>query len=174
MNLFCHGFLVLNIVLNSIWCHPVHFSVTNVEYNKDKQGFEIVLKLFKSDLETALSLQFGLKFADAGKNVIQADQKILQQYIDLHFKIRVNGKGVHVVYRENKVSGDDIWLYADCKYKNKVQELAVDNSLITEVYDDQTNLLILGYMSQQNGIRLDKTNTNFRIKIDQDRPEVVH
>lgn len=174
MNLFCHGFLVLNIIFSSIWYHPVHFSVTNVEYNKDKQGFEIVLKLFKSDLETALSLQYGLKFADADKNVIQADPKILQQYIDLHFKIRINGKGVNVVYRENKVSGDDIWLYADCKYKKKVQELAVDNSLITEVYDDQTNLLILGYMSQQNGIRLDKTNTNFRIKVDQDRPEVVH
>ena len=151
--------------------HPVHVSYTNVEYIKDKKQFQILIKIFADDFDRVLKKKYGVYLNLANGEKPKAYEKIIDKYIFEHFKIVIDKenytksslKFIHFELRDKAV-----WLHYICKYKGKSYNFELWNSLMTDLYEDQTNLLIFSFNGFQKAIMFtnDKTSEVLSIKKD--------
>ena len=150
--------------------HPVHVSYTNVEYVQDKKQFQILIKIFADDFDLILQKKYGVFLnLEKGKKP-NGYEKIVTKYILEHFKIIVDNKDymesrLKFSYLELKEKA--IWLHYNYKFNGKSDKFELWNSLMTDLYRDQTNLLIFNYQGFQKAIRFtnDKTKEVLSVKI---------
>jgi hypothetical protein len=69
--------------------------------------------------------------------------ELIESYIQKHFLLKVNGKEVAYNYLGKEAELDATWCYVEVKNVLKVQSLEVQNTLLTEAFDDQTNMVNL-------------------------------
>ncbi|GAA4315187.1 DUF6702 family protein [Nibribacter koreensis] len=135
--------LLLGILLpGQAWAHDFHTSITDARYNPKTQNYELSIRVFADDLEDALSKRH--------KTSIRLDKservnKLIAEYLQTHFTISA-AKGTKPVQKfvGAQEEADAIWLYIEIPAgKAPVQSLFVQNDLLMELFDDQTNILNL-------------------------------
>lgn len=139
--------MIANILL--LVLHPVHLSVTNIEFIENKKYFEISIRLFSDDFETALSHHFNQTIQL--KNSQKYPQKIINEYITQNLKLEINGKWVDSKkYLLKKIEQKDItiWLYYRIPFKDKIDSITIKNTLLFNIYYDQKNMLIFSEKKQ--------------------------
>ena len=62
-------------------------------------------------------------------------------------------------YKNSELKDITLWLYYDIKYSGTVKNVKIFNSLITDLYPDQNNLLIFTYKNTQKALKFSKKNT---------------
>ncbi len=142
--------------------HPVHVSYTNVEYNVEKKQFDILFKIFVDDFDKILQKKYNVFLnLEKGKRLKDYD-KIISKYIIEHFKIVINNKdytSARLKFTHSELKEKAIWLRYTSKYKGKSKRFEVRNSLMTDLYRDQTNLLIFSYLTYQEAVRFTNNKT---------------
>ncbi len=141
--------------------HPIHVSVTNIEYiDKDKE-FNISIRIFVDDFEKIINQKYNanLKF----KNTDINNNKYINKYISEHFSINNSKKKLLFIKKEIKV--DAIWLYYKYKRKMKIKSIEIKNTLMTDLFHDQTNLLIFSYKNFNTAIKFNNEYYYKKIKL---------
>ncbi len=140
--------------------HPVHVSVTNIDYNSKKKSFDISIKLFADDFKKILDLKFD-------KNV-NFENKKSNKYIDIYIKknLKLIFNDNDINQKKNKFKGKKykknenvIWLYYSYKYTKNYKKIKIINTLMNDLYRDQKNLFIFTYKNIQKAIKFDKSKT---------------
>ena len=120
--------------------HPYHVSVTEVRFDEEVQSVQITERIFIDDLEEALR-----KANNDGKFVLMDDSLISHQYLKTYFEqnfvTAVNGKTISYDYLGAEVEDDVIWCYIEITGVESLQSIKLTNSIMTEVFDDQKNLV---------------------------------
>ena len=120
--------------------HPYHVSVTEVRFDEEVQSVQITERIFIDDLEEALR-----KANNDGKFVLMDDSLISHQYLKTYFEqnfvTTVNGKTISYDYLGAEVEDDVIWCYIEITGVESLQSIKLTNSIMTEVFDDQKNLV---------------------------------
>ncbi|MEN8120235.1 MAG: DUF6702 family protein [Bacteroidota bacterium] len=160
-----------HLVVQETNFHPVHVSFTNLEYVKDKKQFQILFKIFADDFDLVLKKKYNVFLNLENGEKPDGYEKIVTKYILEHFKIVIDNKDftesklkfLHLELKEKAV-----WLHYIYKFKGQSNSFELRNSLMTDLYYDQTNLLIFNYNSFQKAIRFtnDKTKEVLSVKID--------
>jgi hypothetical protein len=123
--------------------HDIHVCLSEVRYNASSGSFEVSVKLFIDDLELALSKNgvTGL-FVGTPKELASADGHI-EQYLERHFRITVNGASVLGNFIGKEVAEDyqAIWCYLEFTPPQPPRQCAISNDVFFEIYDDQRNIL---------------------------------
>ncbi len=135
--------------------HPVHISVTNIEYVDSTQKFDISIRLFLDDFENIVSQKYGKNLFLGKENEIPEAKDLIMKYLNEHFKIFVNKTQKTLKFNEKKIIDIELWLYLETEEKNFVKNCEIFNSLYTDLYFDQTNLLIFSYQHFQKPMRFD-------------------
>ncbi len=150
-------FYVLISVLSVL--HPVHLTVTNIEYFSDKKVFVVQVRFFRDDLEKAIDLDTGIK-PDFRKTEKQNNQLLLE-YIRKHLQIIINGDNITGEYTLEGYDLKDITLWARVrfKYKKPVKQVKIVNTLMLRLYPDNRNLLIFTFGSKEQGIQFNRKHT---------------
>ncbi|MEH0157008.1 DUF6702 family protein [Limibacter armeniacum] len=139
--------------------HPLHISVTNIDYNGENNSLEITHKIFMDDLEQAIEgiggpkLQLGTKFEHP------ESEKWLSQYLQQHFTLTVNNKEVAFNYVGREADLSAIWIYREVLKVKKVKSLQIDCDFLTEQFDDQRNIIHLKYEDKEESFLMNKNNT---------------
>lgn len=151
--------------------HPVHVSFTNVEYIKEKKQFQILFKIFADDFDLILKNKYNVFLNLENGEKPNGYEKIVTKYILEHFRIVIDNKDftesrfrfLNLEFKEKAV-----WLHYIYKFKGPGDSFELWNSLMTDLYYDQTNLLIFNYNSFQKAIRFtnDKTKEVLSVKTD--------
>ena len=146
--------------------HPVHLTYTNVEFNQSASRFEIMIKLFADDFNSIIQKKYGkdLKLVDG--NPVKDANTFIDKYILEHFRLIIDGKDktksdlkfVKMEFKELSV-----WLYYTYSFKGNVNIFSINNSLMTDLYSDQTNLLIFTFKNEQKAIRFSNQKTNEKL-----------
>jgi hypothetical protein len=149
--------------------HPVHISYTNIEYNNENGKFEILFKLFVDDFDLILQAKYGKDLKLKEGLWEKAYIGIINKYIFEHFKFVIGSKdktksGLQFIRRD--ISEGAIWLYYDFSSKKKSNTFEIYNSLMTDIYPDQTNLLLFTYMEKQKAFRFDISKLKEGFSID--------
>lgn len=135
--------------------HAFHTSLTEMKYNAKEKSMEISIRMFTDDLELALTkANNGQKIFIGGKN--DNSEAILSKYVQLYFAIVTplkQKKAVNFIGKE--IEGDATWVYIEMPDFQDPKGHFIYNSLMQEMFDDQTNLVNLQYLGTKKTFLFD-------------------
>jgi hypothetical protein len=150
---------IVHFTALSFLVHPMHVSVTEIEFDEKDKALEIMMRVFVDDLE--LSLRNKLKDQNLDllqpKNGLTVDQMV-GEYLKPNFRISLDGKPQSVVYLGHEQEGDAFIFYIEVSKVKKFKTIQVQNSIITEIHDDQNNLINVTVKDLVRSLRLTRSN----------------
>jgi len=151
-------FFLLSLALHS---HPVHISVTSIEYNAKKKHFLVAFKIFYDDLEDAIYLSTSNRIS-FDKDCEKLTNKAAVDYLSANFQIIINDKHKprRIKFIRRETNNEAMWFYYNIPVTVKdFEKVTVINNIITDLYPDQTNLVILKIGDFEQGCTLNINNT---------------
>ena len=149
--------LLIFCFVNTNWSpkHDFHTSLTEINYNPKSGSLELSVRVFTDDLELTLT------HFNKGKLVKIEDPEtvvdpLIEQYIRKNLALVSPDKEVKFgkFYGKEK-EADATWIYLemfDCK---QIKNYSLYNSIMLEMFSDQTNLVNILYPSQKKTIVFD-------------------
>lgn len=159
-------FIVLVITMAFSY-HEFYVSVTDGEYKKIENTFQFTIKFIGHDLEKALSVA-GVPELNLGTNKEHKKaNEYLLKYINNHFSINCNDKNLILKMIGKEVGNDDFILcFIESEKVEKIQTIEIKNTLLTEVFSAQENILHLKINNKKHSISFNKANPVSRVQGD--------
>jgi len=139
--------------------HPFHVSVMSVHHSAEESSLQITLKIFADDLEEAMNQEGFRKKGQAYIDVLnpQDEQQLnvyVEQYIHQHLSMTVNGKAVKPSFLGQEMEDMAMWCYLEVTDVEKIKSLKVKSSIMTEIFDDQINIVHVNYQGAIKSMKL--------------------
>lgn len=152
------------LFLSSFSAHKFYVSVTQIDYVPSKKRVEITSRIFIDDLEKGLNKRFNKKVNLTSTKELPEAEELIKSYLKEKIKISINKKPQNIEFLAREVEGDVLILYTKIAISKKINTFEIYNSLLTEVYSDQQNIVHTNINSNKKSILL--TNTELQEKID--------
>jgi hypothetical protein len=148
--------LILLVFLPAITCsmaHPVRVSVVNITI--EGKLIRITVNTFVDDWETAYFHYYGNNIQL--KNPENHNGEWFLGYFNDSFRINNKIKGNHMVFTMDTVYFNDLSMTMEMhtNLRKKPKTLYIYNAILTDIFADQTNLLIYSAEGVEKGIRFD-------------------
>jgi hypothetical protein len=143
--------IILSLIIS---VHPVHVSLMSVEYSEKSDLFNVFLKIYSDDF----MLDYKLLTGDSSKIDLAANndktESLIMKYLDE--KVQIFAEGKKLEGNLVNLESSDGELKMDLIFKNikKSKNYMVKNQIMTDLYNDQSNLLIFRYGNYEEGIKL--------------------
>lgn len=145
-------FIVFLAFFSGVYAHDLHLSVTNIDYDADTDEFSLIIKVNRSDLEKS----FPQLVPDS--SVEQADyagkKKIAERWVVQYLAISNQRSRARLQYVKTEADTDWVWLYFSFALRVDSDWL-ITNSLLTDKYPGQVNLMVIQYRERQDGLSFD-------------------
>ncbi|TDE13665.1 DUF6702 family protein [Dyadobacter psychrotolerans] len=148
------GLVLSSILLSSLLFfsaspkHEYHVSVTQMQYNPAIKTFEISIRIFTDDLEKGLAADNGNK-RFLIKNNDQNDP-FIERYIRKNFLLTDHLKKVAALrYIGKEQEEDATWVYLEIPFQTTLDGCKLQNSILSEAFEDQVNMTNLKYTSDK-------------------------
>jgi len=113
-----------------------------IKYKEDKKSLQISTRMFLDDTEVALRDFIGNDTLDVMKEANwDFVEKSLGEYFLQNFSIKDDKKQLPLVYLGAEIEYDVIWTYIEIEKVKKLKTVKVKNTLLTEIFSDQENLV---------------------------------
>ncbi len=125
--------------------HDYHVSKTNVRYVADRAQVQVEMQVFVDDLEAAIAEAGGPALELGTPEENEEAERYLTSYLDKHFSIRWNGEPIAVSMAGYELEDDmhGLWIYLSAEDVPDPEGITVENSVLTEYYADQKNIVKL-------------------------------
>lgn len=139
--------------------HPIHVSVTEIEYSEKHKSLQIVSRIFIDDLELSIRAKLNDETLDIlhPKTGLTTD-KLVQDYLQDHFRVRLDGKPVKINFLAHEIEDVAIICYLEIEGVKKLKTIEITNSVIQETHNDQSNLVHVTYKGPIKSLRLTREN----------------
>lgn len=147
--------LILSIISLVTFFHPLYVSVTEIEHDTESKALEVTMRIFIDDLELSIrnkTRNASLDITKPGEGFNTDD--LVREYINDHFKIKVNGKVVEYEYLGHEIELPVIYVYAQASNIKKVKDISIFNNMIMDTYDTQTNLVHVEVANKTKSLKL--------------------
>lgn len=126
--------------------HEFHASVTQMQYNPAERAFEISIRVFTDDLEKGLSAMSGTKISlEKGKQ-----DALIEKYVRDHFAyVNALNQPKTFQYVGYETEADAQWIYLEMPYAEPFSGGTMRQNILTELFDDQVNMVNIKYQSQK-------------------------
>jgi len=152
------------LFLSSFSAHKFYVSVTQIDYVLSKKRVEITSRIFIDDLEKGLTKKYNKKVNLTSTKELPEAEELIKSYLKEKIKVSINKKPQNIEFLAREVEGDVLILYTKIAVSKKINTFEIYNSLLTEVYADQQNIVHTNINSNKKSILL--TNTELQGKID--------
>jgi hypothetical protein len=146
--------------------HPVHVTLMSVEYSENEDIFNVFLKIYADDF----LLDYRLLTGDTTKvdlnGEVELAKKVVTKYLDEKVQMYAEGKRLDSKLVKLENSDGELKLGLVYNNKKKSKNYLVKNLILTDIYKDQSNLLIFRYEDFEEGIKLtaEKREQSFKVK----------
>lgn len=143
----------LSLILTAL--HPLHVSVTEIKFDAKDKELEITVRIFLDDLEEAIRQerkQASLDITNPGTGLTV--DLLVSNYLTTRLTAKVDNKVVVIKYLGHEIEGDAIVVYAYAPNVKKLKTIDVHHTTITEVYEDQSNLVHITVGDKTRSLRL--------------------
>ncbi len=154
--------LLVGVLPAVLSAHQFYISITSIQHLPEAQKLRVRVKLFVNDLEESIYQEKGIRIGLWKNNPIEDAQSYVEQYITSRLSIAINDAAVPLNFLNQKVEPaevleDNVIL---CELEaNDVSEIAtikVRNSILTETFDSQANIINIRANDTRKTINLDK------------------
>jgi len=161
--------ILIEIMLSTLYgilllFHPLHISVTEIEYNEKAKALQIISRIFVDDLETAVRSQIGQPNLDIlNPGIGQTTEALVAAYLNEHLVIKLDDKVQKINLLGYEEENFALVCYIEIEKVESFRTIDVTNTVITEIYDDQSNLVHITYKGPIKSTRLmrDKPTDRF-------------
>ena len=121
--------------------HPFHVSVVEINHNADDRNLEISCKIFTDDFEKILAKNYKTRVDLINPADRKATDKLVSDYINTHLQLQADGKQLSLSYLGFEREDDAIYVYVEVPQVSTLKKISIVNSLMYDLFDDQTNLM---------------------------------
>jgi hypothetical protein len=157
--MIAHIFLSFYLVL----LHPLHLSVSDIEYNPETKSLEITQRLFADDLEDALHHQNSGKVDVLNPADPARLSALIGRYLQQNFQLQLNGKQTETKYLGYEIEGDAVWVYMEVPNVRRIKSISVQNTVFFEMFDDQVNLINVDKDGEIRSLKLSSSQKRDRL-----------
>ncbi|MBS1659455.1 MAG: hypothetical protein JST68_00245 [Bacteroidetes bacterium] len=140
--------------------HPLYITVTEINHNAKDRTLEISCKIFTNDFEAALEKLTKVKVDLSSARDKAANDKMIDDYIQRHLRLKVDGKAVSLHYVGSEKEADGTWTYFQVNDVAAVKRLDAVNDLLYETFNQQINIMHVTVGGQRKSTRLDYPDAN--------------
>jgi hypothetical protein len=158
LKIFILSFIVL--------AHPLHVSLLSVEYSEKSDSFNVFLKIYADDflLDYRLLTNDTTKFDFVARK--EMAETLLRKYLNEKVQIFAEAKKLDGKLLTLESSDGELRMNLMFNNKKRSKNYMVKNLIMTDLYKDQSNLLIFRFGDYEQGIKLtaEKPEQNFIVK----------
>ena len=158
---------LLPFLIFGLSLHPIHVSVTEIEFDEKEQALEIIMRVFIDDLE--LTLRNDLQDPELDilnpKKGTTTDQ-LVKSYLKDHFKISLDNKTQKTNYLGHEREAEALIFYIEVKDVKKWNSISIRNDIIMSTHDDQSNLVHVYVKDQVKSLRLTRNTPADKLTFD--------
>lgn len=149
------------------YLHPIHVSVTEIDFDKKDQALEIMMRVFIEDLEMTLRNSLNDPELDilepAGS---QTTDRLVSDYLREHFKVSLDGKPQKTKYLGHEQEADAFIFYIEVSNVKAWKTISVQNDIIMSTYGDQSNLVHVYVNDEVKSLRLTRNTPADKLTFD--------
>ena len=141
--------------------HPIHISVTEINYNEKSKSLQITSRIFVDEMELGVRAQRKepeLDILEPKSNI--TTKQLINNYLMAHLKIKIDGKPAKINFLGFEKEDISFVSYLEVENVKKLKTIEVFNDIITEIHDDQSNLVHVTYKNPVKSTRLTRENTS--------------
>lgn len=145
------------IPLFALWIslHPIHVSVTEIEFDEKDHALEIMMRVFIDDLELSLRNQLNQPELDLlNPSQGTTTDELANKYIKQHFSVSLDGKQQKTSYLGHEREGEALIFYIEVKDVSKWKTISVRNAVIMATHEDQSNIVHVYVGERVKSLRL--------------------
>lgn len=146
---------VFKIISLALYLHPIHVTVTEIEYDEKSKSLEIMMRVFIDDFETTLREKLNQPDLDIlePKNGQTTDQ-LIENYLKDHFSVTIDKKLQKSQYLGHEQDSDAFVFYIEVTNVKKWKTIRVFNDILTDMHEDQSNLVHVTVKDEVKSLRL--------------------
>ena len=154
--------MIYSFISVLLWLiHPLHISVTEIEYDEEEKELEIVSRIFADDLETAIRAQRNapeLDLLNPPSNLTTDD--LIKNYLLEKVRISLDGKSQTIHYLGFEKEEDALLCYISVNRVKKWETIKVENKVLLERFNDQSNIVHVTADQKIKSLRLSKSKSS--------------
>jgi len=137
----------------------------SIDYVQERNIFNVFLKVYFDDM----LLDSGIEKGDQKKLVFSADddftRKVISGYVADRVMLIVNKRQLNAQLVNMDLSDNELRLNLVFGSAGKVNSITVKNLIMTSLYSDQANMIIVKVNDFEEGVRLTSQETEKRFEI---------
>lgn len=152
--------LVVLVLMSFAMAHKFYLSVTNVVYSEKDRAFQLTSRLFIDDLEQVLEERYGVEAHLATDEEAKISDTYIEKYLRTKFVVEINGETVQYAFLGREYQDDVVICYmelADINFAD-LKTMTVQNEILTDLFDEQQNVVHFKWMGQKKSFVLIKQN----------------
>jgi hypothetical protein len=154
------SFSILSFVHSIVFAlmlHPLHVSVTEIEYDEKDKALEIMMRVFIDDLELTMRNRLNQPELDITEPKGVTLDQIMAPYLEEHLKIVLDKKAQKIKYLGHEKEGEAFIFFIEVSNVKKWKAIQVMNNIIMETHEDQSNLVHVAVRGKVKSLRLTKS-----------------
>lgn len=158
--------IVIAIIIMGNAMHPIHVTVTNIDFNSKQKAFDISMKLFLDDFQGVILKNSKVDLNLGKQAALENADDYIEEYISDNLKITLNENKLSqnkLKFVRKEINEGALWLYFSYQISGKIESIKIENNLLNDYYPDMTNLVIIKYNELESGYTLNKNKTSFKI-----------
>ena len=134
--------------------HQFYISICEMDHNPDTHTLEITFKIFTDDLEQTLEAQGTGKLHLGPDRESEAADRYISRYLEQHVSIEIDGRLLEAKYLGRETESEVTWCYAEIGDVPSISTVTVINTLLIEMFEDQTNVIHIKTNDQKKSMLL--------------------
>lgn len=152
----------------SIWFafHPVHVTLTSIDFIPERDSFKVFVRMYFDDflLDSKVNDEVFQKERFSGDDSVSV--RFMEKYLRDKVVIRVNDKRLSARLLDMNMVDNEVSMNLEYDYGKKPKSITVKNLIMTGLYTDQANMVIVRIKDFEEGVKLtpELTEQTFIIK----------
>lgn len=158
------GCLGLWILTTGFSVHKFYVAIFQVDHNASKKRIEITARVFADDLNTAMDKKYKTRHYLASDQETEADVADLKKYFAAHLRLTIGRQPKTLQFKSKALDGNVVVCYFSIPDVPKATPLEVENTVFTELFEDQQNMMHFQYNGTKQTLLLTTENTKGMLK----------
>ena len=156
--------ITLFVLLSAFTFHKFYVGVFQIDYIKEKKAVQITARLFIDDLEKALFKKFNKHFYITTKDEVVDTNAYIAKYLDEKLKMKINNKIQSIQFLTKEQEDNIVICYLKINFKDNIKDLEITNNVLSDIFNEQQNLVHLNINGNKKTILFTNTETNQKLK----------
>jgi len=151
----------LVVPLLAFTTHKFYVSVTNITYSEQDQTFQITTRLFIDDLEELLKERYDIEAQLGTDDEAAVADQYVEKYLNTKLLLYLNDAKAEYTFLGKKYDNDVVVCYLEVEKVvfEDLRSVIVQNELLTDLFDEQKNLVHIKFKGKKKSFVLIKSDT---------------